>query len=168
MIEISASVYRLVAARLREQIATAEWFNGVVEISAADLSGVAAPDLSADLSGVAAPDLSADLSTAGADCFDCRRQSLSLETDSAPETSPFLPKEGGRGEVAFSAPGAFEGRLTLSAIIYRRAEVRPEGGCCPVSDVVPVWWEFSTVCDGELVINDFCFSEFRPYLIDFD
>jgi predicted 2-oxoglutarate/Fe(II)-dependent dioxygenase YbiX len=32
MIEITDTVYRVVAARLREQIATAEWFNGVIEL----------------------------------------------------------------------------------------------------------------------------------------
>jgi hypothetical protein len=60
----------------------------------------------------------------------------------------------------------FHSRLTLSAIVYRRAELLPEGRRCPVFDVVPVWWEFSTVGAGGEEVNDFCFSELRPLLLD--
>ncbi len=62
----------------------------------------------------------------------------------------------------------FHGRLTLTAIIYRRTETLPEGVCRPVSDVVPVWWEFSTTTEEGLCSNDFSFTELKPYLIDYD
>jgi hypothetical protein len=63
---------------------------------------------------------------------------------------------------------AVEWRLTLTAIIYRRNETLPEGVRRPVSDVVPVWWEFHTVSEQGDVPNDFSFAEFKPYLIDND
>jgi hypothetical protein len=37
----------------------------------------------------------------------------------------------------------------------------PEGRTRPISDLVPVWWEFHTAdCDAER-LNDFSFSELR-------
>lgn len=84
-------------------------------------------------------------------------------------------------------------RLTLSAIIYRRDETLPEGPRRPISDVVPVWWEFSMIappgpivdtpsgrgctvssCDtngtplSDHIPSDFAFCELRPYLLDHD
>ncbi len=57
-------------------------------------------------------------------------------------------------------------RLTLSAIVYRRSETGPEGVTLrPISDVVPVWWEFSTVQQCGEVLNDFSFADLKPYLI---
>lgn len=86
---------------------------------------------------------------------------------------------------------SFTGRLTLSAIIYRRDESLPEGPRRPIADVVPVWWEFTTIappgplvdtpsgrgctappCDtngvplADYTPNDFSFATLRPYLID--
>ena len=61
-----------------------------------------------------------------------------------------------------------EWRLTLTAIAYRRDEVLPEGARRPVSDVVPVWWEFSTLTEEGQCPNDFSFTELKPYLIDYD
>lgn len=118
MIEITDDTYRLIAARLREEIACADWYNGSVE-----------------------------LSTGGLNC-----------------------------------------RLVLTAIIYRRDEMSPEGPRRPISDVVPVWWEFSTAIEGDddpvdpdhtyghshdrrqkgQCSNNFTFSELKPYLIDYD
>jgi hypothetical protein len=98
MIEITDAIYRLIAARLREEIAAADWFNGSMEFS----------------------------------------------------TDGFLA------------------RLVLTAIVYRRTELLPEGECRPISDVVPVWWEFSTIVESGSVASDFSFSELKPYLIDYD
>jgi hypothetical protein len=120
MIEITAPVYRLIANRLSEAIATAEWFNGTIEFSAAEL-----------------------LPPAG-------------EVAENPASNPA------------AAPAPFEARLTLSAIIYRRPEVLPEGSARPISDVVPVWWEFSTVGVDGAEVNDFSFSELKPWLTDPD
>jgi hypothetical protein len=130
-IEITDKIYDLTAARLREALGTADWFNGSVE--------------------------------------------LLLPASEAPATP---------GEEILC-------RLTLSAIIYRRTEVCPEGTFRPITDVVPVWWEFSTTIDpaagpsdgnGDSVSpdhaldrrqkglcpNDFTFSRLKPLLIDYD
>jgi len=56
-------------------------------------------------------------------------------------------------------------RLVVSVIVYRRRESLPEGDRRPVSDLVPVWWEFRTSDDGEEVSNDFSFSELKSYLL---
>lgn len=62
------------------------------------------------------------------------------------------------GSVEGEAPGA-AWRLTVSAIVYRNRVLRPDGLCEPISDLVPVWWEFHTItADGE-VLNDFSFGE---------
>ena len=62
----------------------------------------------------------------------------------------------------------FYSTLTLSAVIYRRTETLPEGTRRMIADVVPVWWEFSTVqsCGG--VLNDFSFSELKQYIINLE
>jgi hypothetical protein len=98
MIEITPDIYRLVASRLREEIAAADWFNSSI-------------------------------------AFDFEN---------------------------------FEARLTLTAIVCRRTEILPEGPRRPISDVVPVWWEFSTANTGGALTNDFSFNELKPYLIDYD
>ena len=71
------------------------------------------------------------------------------------------------GAVEFTAEGLCC-RLVLTAIIYRRTEQFPEGVRRPVSDVVPVWWEFSAAGDDGPVANDFSFSELKPCLVDYD
>ncbi len=67
------------------------------------------------------------------------------------------------GSVSVSAPDA-ECRLTASVIVYRRRVSLPEGDTEPISDLVPVWWEFRTVTDRGEVPNDFSFSELRRLL----
>ena len=57
-----------------------------------------------------------------------------------------------------------ECRLTASVILYRRTERLPEGDCEVVADLVPVWWGFRTVVDGEERLNDFSFDELRRTL----
>lgn len=57
--------------------------------------------------------------------------------------------------------GDIECRFTASIIIYREKLSMPEGDFAPISDLVPVWWEFhTTAADGE-VLNDFDFSELK-------
>lgn len=68
------------------------------------------------------------------------------------------------GSVAF----AFEEtdcKLTASLVICRRTEELPEGRVERISDVVPVWWEFSTVCEGTEVLNDFSFRDLKEFLL---
>lgn len=59
-------------------------------------------------------------------------------------------------------------RLTLTAIIYRRTETAPEGTRKPMVDMVPVWWEFSTIQEHGEMINDFSLAELKTYLIEND
>jgi hypothetical protein len=108
MIELRADTYRLVAARLREEIATSEWFNGTV-------GGVFAADQSAE-----------------------------------------------------DASDPVEWSLTLTAIVYRRREIFPEGARHPISDIVPVWWQFRTTDTRGECLNDFSFTQLKPYLIDYE
>lgn len=67
------------------------------------------------------------------------------------------------GSVAFVF-GGVACRLRTSVIVYRRRESLPEGEREAVSDLVPVWWEFHTVVDGEELLNDFSFGELRRLL----
>jgi hypothetical protein len=61
----------------------------------------------------------------------------------------------------------FYAMLTLTAIVYRRAEKLPEGEFSRISDIVPVWWEFATVQECGEVLNDFSFAELKPYVIEY-
>jgi hypothetical protein len=106
MTQITEEIYRIAAARLREEIAAAEWFNGTIE----------------------------------------------------GETT--LPAGDNETTVGW--------RLTLTAIIYRRTEIYPEGPRRPISDVVPVWWEFATTDADGPTPNDFSFSLLKPFMTDPD
>lgn len=78
-----------------------------------------------------------------------------------------LDAVGPRGYFSGSLRFPFEGaecRLTLSVIVCRRSVVLPEGEQEFVSDLVPVWWEFHTVVDGEERLNDFSFAALRERL----
>lgn len=65
------------------------------------------------------------------------------------------------------AHGAWSATLTVSMVIYRAAETLPEGGVRHfVTDIVPVWWEFSTcLSDGGEVLNDFSFAELKKFVL---
>ncbi len=77
------------------------------------------------------------------------------------------PAEYFNGSVEYETE-EFYSTLTLTAIVYRRTEMLPEGPRRPISDVVPVWWEFTTTQSIGGVTNDFSFSELKPHLIDYD
>lgn len=70
------------------------------------------------------------------------------------------------GSVEFETE-EFYSTLTLTSIVYRRTESLPEGGFSRIADIVPVWWEFSTVQECGAVLNDFSFSELKPYIIEY-
>ena len=57
-------------------------------------------------------------------------------------------------------------RLTLTAILYRRTECRPEGTVDVVSDVVPMWWELHSFIDEEEVLNDASFVCLKLHIIE--
>ncbi|MFR5363056.1 hypothetical protein [Alistipes finegoldii] len=73
------------------------------------------------------------------------------------------------GENYFSGSLAFRFgdtacRFTASVIVYRTRLSQPEGDAEPVSDLVPVWWEFHTFsAEGEM-LNDFDFSEMKRFV----
>ena len=64
------------------------------------------------------------------------------------------------GSLAFRF-GDTDCRLTASVIGYRGRLSLPEGVQHPVTDLVPVWWEFHTTQAGGEVLNDFDFSELK-------
>lgn len=62
--------------------------------------------------------------------------------------------------------GEIYSSFTATLIIYRTDESYPEGVCSTISDIVPVWWEYSTEIAGEgEVLNDFCFSSLKKALL---
>lgn len=69
------------------------------------------------------------------------------------------------GSVMVKRP-AFEGTLTATLIVYRTGVRLAGEGVPPISDVVPVWWEFETVnTEGDEVLNDFAFQPLRRALL---
>lgn len=60
----------------------------------------------------------------------------------------------------------FYSTLTLTSIVCRRNESLPEGDFSRIADLVPVWWEFSTVQECGEVLNDFSFAELKQYITD--
>lgn len=62
----------------------------------------------------------------------------------------------------------FYSTLTLTAIVYRRSETRPEGELRPMADIVPVWWEFATIQQFGDTLNDFSFCELKRYIIEYE
>ena len=62
--------------------------------------------------------------------------------------------------------GGFSSTFTTTLLIYRNDDYLPEGVRTVVSDIVPVWWEFSTTTpSGKEGDNDFCFSDFRKQFL---
>lgn len=64
------------------------------------------------------------------------------------------------GSVAFPFEG-MECRLVTSCFVRRGRLDLPEGTTFPVTDLVPVWWEFHTADAEAERINDFSFSSLR-------
>jgi hypothetical protein len=63
--------------------------------------------------------------------------------------------------------GGFWSTLTATLLVYRNEETLPEGMRSVISDIVPVWWEFSTVFPGMgEVVNDFSFAEMKRFIVD--
>ena len=58
-----------------------------------------------------------------------------------------------------------ECRMLASLIIYRKRVEMPEGLFDVIDDIVPVWWEFHTIIDGEEIINDFDFALLKEYIL---
>lgn len=56
----------------------------------------------------------------------------------------------------------FYSTLTATLIVYREKSTDADGRADYIRDIVPVWWEFSTVVPqkGE-ALNDFCFRDLK-------
>ena len=54
--------------------------------------------------------------------------------------------------------------MVLSAVVYRRDMMQPEGMIRIVADVIPVWWEMHTEIDGQEQLNDFSFNQLREHI----
>lgn len=74
---------------------------------------------------------------------------------------------GGKNYLSDSLSFPFAGldcRLNVDVIVYRHEASYPEGRVDEIKDIVPIWWEFHTMKDGEELSNNFLFSELRKYL----
>mgnify|MGYP006899733955 FL=1 len=67
------------------------------------------------------------------------------------------------GSLAFRF-GDTDCRLTASVIVYRGRLSLPEGVQHPVTDLVPVWWEFHLWQPEGEVLTDFSWNELAKYL----
>ncbi|MBR5850595.1 MAG: hypothetical protein IKZ12_06005 [Alistipes sp.] len=64
------------------------------------------------------------------------------------------------GHIEFGFAG-WDCRLVCTCFVHRTRLVMPEGVAYPISDLVPVWWEFHTADSEAERLNDFSFSELR-------
>ena len=55
-------------------------------------------------------------------------------------------------------------RLTAAIIVYRNDISYPEGTNDEITDLIPVWWEFHTMKNGNELPNNFQFSTLKKYL----
>ena len=69
------------------------------------------------------------------------------------------------GSVSFPFKG-IDCRLTASLVVCRERVELPEGCVDRISDLIPVWWEFTTGVDGRDECNDFSFSDLKEFLFD--
>lgn len=67
------------------------------------------------------------------------------------------------GRIEFDYEG-WDCRLVCSCFVYRTREEWPEGVARPITDLVPVWWEFHTADSDTEHLNDFSFSTLRTLL----
>lgn len=61
--------------------------------------------------------------------------------------------------------GAVSCRLIATLLVYRTRGALPEGERRPVTDLVPVWWEFRTDTEEGPTDNDFSFSELKAFVL---
>ncbi len=67
------------------------------------------------------------------------------------------------GRIEFDYEG-WDCRLVCSCFVYRTREEWSEGVARPITDLVPVWWEFHTADSDTEHLNDFSFSTLRTLL----
>lgn len=59
----------------------------------------------------------------------------------------------------------FDSSMTATLIIYR-SETPDNNSMRPITDIVPVWWEFHTTLPEGEVVNDFSFSALRDIIFE--
>lgn len=62
--------------------------------------------------------------------------------------------------------GDIECKLLCSLIIERERTAAPDQNYPTIVDIVPVWWEFSTVEGSVELLNDFSFSELKALILE--
>lgn len=67
--------------------------------------------------------------------------------------------------VIFYTHGDVECKLLCSLIVERSRRVEPDESYPAVVDIIPVWWEFSTVEGSVEWLNDFSFSELKALIL---
>lgn len=62
--------------------------------------------------------------------------------------------------------GDIECKLLCSLIIERERTAAPDQNYPTIVDIIPVWWEFSTVEGSVELLNDFSFSELKALILE--
>lgn len=62
--------------------------------------------------------------------------------------------------------GDIECKLLCSLFVERSRHAEPDRNYAPIVDIVPVWWEFSTVEGSVELLNDFSFSELKALIVE--
>lgn len=61
--------------------------------------------------------------------------------------------------------GDVECRLVCTLIIHRAERAENDASYPRITEIVPVWWEFSTVDGSVQLLNDFSFGELKSYIL---
>lgn len=62
--------------------------------------------------------------------------------------------------------GDIECKLLCSLFVERSRHTEPDENYPAIVDIIPVWWEFSTVEGSVELLNDFSFSELKALILD--
>lgn len=67
------------------------------------------------------------------------------------------------GSVRWDCP-EYDSELTATLVVYHSTCTAPDRSWNVISDVVPIWWTFSTLTDTGEALNDFDFGEIKRRL----
>ncbi len=68
--------------------------------------------------------------------------------------------------VIYHTEGDTECKLCVTLFIERARHADKESCFPPICDLIPVWWEFSTVAGSIELLNDFSFSELKAIVLN--
>lgn len=67
--------------------------------------------------------------------------------------------------VVYYTAGDVECRLLVTLFVERATDIEEGSTYRRVSDLIPVWWEFSTIEGGVELLNDFSFNTLRNTIL---